>query len=74
VNVWFYARDDHDVPEVIRSGGSILDPAQIRRVPDAEFPWDQCNYASHFDPHNIVFDLTFCASTFRCYRLERKQG
>ena len=32
--------------------------------PDAVFPLaaDSCDYASHFDAHNFVFDLTFCVS------------
>ena len=62
VNVWFFPRDDHDVPSMVRFGGNIFDPAQITRTPDAEFPWDHCDYSAHFDPHQIIFDLTFCAS------------
>ena len=32
--------------------------------PDAVFPLaaDNCDYGSHFDAHNFVFDLTFCVS------------
>jgi len=32
--------------------------------PEAAFKFEDCDYASHFDAHQILFDLTFCVNTF----------
>ncbi|THH13545.1 hypothetical protein EW146_g6682 [Bondarzewia mesenterica] len=29
-------------------------------TPDAYFPNTDCNFSTHFGPHNIIINLTFC--------------
>jgi hypothetical protein len=65
INVWFWPRDDEDVPSDI-----IDDPMRMTLdgdwgIPDAAFPATTCDYSSHFDAHAMVFDLTFCVSALR---------
>lgn len=61
--VYFWPRNDGSVPADIKSGGNSVNPASWGE-PEALFPTDSCNWAQHFDAHNIVFDLTFCVSAF----------
>lgn len=35
-------------------------------TPSANFPDTDCDIASHFGPHNIIINLTFCAFFFLC--------
>lgn len=59
VKIWFWARDDNNVPYGVKHcDGSDLDPAW--GDPDAYFPMDNCDYDSHMNDHCMVFDLTFC--------------
>ncbi|KAJ7901768.1 glycoside hydrolase family 16 protein [Mycena olivaceomarginata] len=59
--VWFWPRDSCSVPIEVSQGFSAIDPNPfLWGQPDAAFPTDNCDYESHFDPHRIVFDLTFC--------------
>ncbi|KAJ6593842.1 glycoside hydrolase family 16 protein [Mycena capillaripes] len=61
IYVWFWSRNDSTVPIEVSQGLSTVNPDQsLWGVPDAAFPTDSCDCSSHFDPHNIVFDLTFC--------------
>ena len=68
VKVWFFPRTQHDdIPEVIRYGGqkgTPIYPDSTWGLPAAIFPFypEYCNYETHFDPHILVFDLTFCVS------------
>lgn len=71
IRVWFWQRDDPTVPqevetsspEFVIAGPSTITPNPTWGTPDAEFPvGDWCDYDSHFDPHMMVFDLTFCVS------------
>lgn len=62
INVWFWSRlDDSVPPEVSQLEISVSTDAW--GVPLASFPSTSCDYESHFDPHQIVFDLTFCVSS-----------
>lgn len=65
VYVWFFGRNDPSVPSGIR-GGDHVNPDQSWGKPDARFPsTEKCNFAKHFDAHEIIFDLTFCVSNLR---------
>ena len=69
IRVWFWQRDDPTAPGEIRNGSpellvvglTTIQPNPTWGTPDAAFPvGDFCDYDSHFDPHMMVFDLTFC--------------
>ncbi|KAJ7497235.1 glycoside hydrolase family 16 protein [Mycena latifolia] len=61
IHMWFWSRNDSTVPLEVSQGISTVNPdPTLWGVPDATFPADECDYASHFDAHKIVFDLTFC--------------
>lgn len=61
--IWFWERNDWDVPFEIASGLDDLTPEVFRSQPDASFPsTGTCNFAEHFDAHTIVFDTTLCVS------------
>lgn len=71
IRVWFWQRDDPSVPSEVQhsqpdffiAGPTTISPNPTWGAPDAEFPvGDWCDYGSHFDPHVMVFDLTFCVS------------
>ena len=45
----------------MRGGAGVVAPDPTWGVPAAAFPvGDWCGYDAHFDPHVMVFDLTFC--------------
>ncbi|KAH8119293.1 2 beta-glucans in both donor and acceptor sites of Gh16 Laminarinase 16a [Phellopilus nigrolimitatus] len=60
VYVYFWARNDPSVPAEVKSGAKTINPSFSWGEPEARFPTDSCNWAQHFDAHNIVFDLTLC--------------
>jgi len=63
VQIWFWDRNDWDVPFEIASGLAVLTPEVFRSQPDASFPSTcTCNFDEHFDAHTIVFDTTLNSS------------
>ena len=62
INIWFWSRNDTTVPTSVSEGADTIVPDGSWGIPDATFPPDTCNYESHFDAHQLVFDLTFCVS------------
>lgn len=60
INVWFWSRLDPTVPAAVRTGGKWIFPDLTWGLPGATFPSDGCDYASHFNAHQIIFDLTLC--------------
>ncbi|KAI0744178.1 concanavalin A-like lectin/glucanase domain-containing protein [Daedaleopsis nitida] len=69
VRVWFWSRADPRVPREIKyapkpgffTGQPSIYPTPLWGLPEADFPLrEQCEYDSHFDPHLLTFDLTFC--------------
>jgi hypothetical protein len=67
IKIYFWSRDSLYVPPEIRdcgAGGEYLYPDDSWGTPAADFPMcpDLCDYNSHFNAHQIVFDLTFCVS------------
>lgn len=75
IRVWFWRRDDPTVPQAVANKGltnfvfgdaPVITPDPSWGTPAAFFPvGDFCDYDGHFDPHIMVFDLTFCVSS-RC--------
>jgi len=61
ISVWFWSRRDPNVPDEVRSGEDSISPKSWG-MPSAWFPSTNCDYASHFNAHSIIFDLTFCVS------------
>jgi len=60
VYAYFWSRNDLSVPQEVATGSSNINPDNWG-TPVARYPSsDTCNFASHFDAHQIVFDLTFC--------------
>ncbi|KAG6812592.1 hypothetical protein H0H92_001943 [Tricholoma furcatifolium] len=59
VSVWFWTRDDPSVPGAILQGRPTIS-TDSWKIPDAHFPSDSCDYPSHFDAHEITFDITLC--------------
>ncbi|KAF7321334.1 GH16 domain-containing protein [Mycena kentingensis (nom. inval.)] len=59
VNVWFWTRNDSNLPMEIDKNLPTINP-QYWGTPEAFFPTTQCSYDGHFNAHNVVFDLTFC--------------
>ncbi|KAA1472515.1 2 beta-glucan [Dentipellis sp. KUC8613] len=59
VKIWFWTRDDANTPSDIKNGASSLNTDNWGR-PDAYFPNTDCDFSSHFSPHNIIINLTFC--------------
>ncbi|KAH7910586.1 concanavalin A-like lectin/glucanase domain-containing protein [Hygrophoropsis aurantiaca] len=55
ISVWFLNRD-------LFSSPYVLDPSLLQTIrPNAHFPMgSNCDYAQHFNAHQIIFDLTFC--------------
>lgn len=63
VYVWFWSRNDNSVPAAVKSADSSLSPDDSWGLPEARFPSTaSCDFSSHFNAHQIVFDLTFCVS------------
>jgi hypothetical protein len=60
INVWFWSRTDPTVPDEVRSGRNSVSPDSSWGWPSAAFPSTSCDYASHFNAHEIIFDLTLC--------------
>ncbi|KAI0769731.1 concanavalin A-like lectin/glucanase domain-containing protein [Trametes elegans] len=63
VRIWFWGRDDCTVPEEVRAPkpGQEVHPTLWWGLPEAAFPLgENCDYESHFAPHQLTFDLTFC--------------
>jgi len=59
IKVWFWGRHDTSIPSGIQSGAATIDTSNWGK-PFASFPNTQCNIASKFGKHNLIFDLTFC--------------
>ena len=60
IKVWFWPRGSFSIPDDVKEDCGTVKP-DWWGTPTAYFPTgDNCNYEDHFDPHMIVFDLTFC--------------
>ncbi|KAG8849338.1 hypothetical protein FRB96_000874 [Tulasnella sp. 330] len=59
IMMWFWSRQDASVPDDVRDGSFTINP-DAWGEPEAVFSPSGCDISSHFDAHEIVFDLTFC--------------
>jgi len=60
VSMWFWSREEWDaVPLDVREGDVLVNPDEWG-TPEVVFSPAGCDFRSHFDAHEIVFDLTFC--------------
>ncbi|KAJ6552274.1 2 beta-glucan [Mycena vulgaris] len=57
--VWFWARNDPNVPSDVVAGGSTV-ITDAWGTPSASFPSTTCDIADMFVAHNIIINLTFC--------------
>ncbi|TCD70340.1 hypothetical protein EIP91_003969 [Steccherinum ochraceum] len=70
VRIWFWSRNEATIPadvsnpsQDLLSGQDHIYPDDSWGTPEAVFPLGEdgmCDYEKHFDPHALVFDLTFC--------------
>ncbi|TBU64696.1 laminarinase [Dichomitus squalens] len=59
VKVWLWLRNSGSIPNDVLNGGTSVDTDKWG-TPLADFPSASCDMASHFGPHNIIINLTFC--------------
>ena len=59
VKVWFWPRGSGATPSDVASGAASVNTDNWG-TPFADFPSTSCDMASHFGPHNVVINLTFC--------------
>lgn len=59
IKVWFWSRTANNVPADVLHGSKAVNTANWGE-PQAFFPNTDCDIASHFGPHNIIINLTFC--------------
>ncbi|CCM05071.1 uncharacterized protein FIBRA_07277 [Fibroporia radiculosa] len=61
IRVWFWPRNATDVPPAVLFAEPFILPDLTWPTPTAYFPMGaDCNYETHFNAHQFVFDLTFC--------------
>ncbi|PFH49979.1 glycoside hydrolase family 16 protein [Amanita thiersii Skay4041] len=60
INIWFWSRNDWTVPSDVKYGSPNVTIGWNWPPPDVRFQYEQCDYDAHFDPHAMIFDLTFC--------------
>jgi len=67
VRIWFWSRNEATIPDEIRNpptdSSQDIFPQDSWGMPEAVFPLgsgSSCDYDSHFNAHQLVFDLTFC--------------
>ncbi|KAF9446477.1 glycoside hydrolase family 16 protein [Macrolepiota fuliginosa MF-IS2] len=59
IKIWFWSRAETDIPADVRNGETTVNTANWG-TPGAYFPNTSCSLSSHFGPHNIIINLTFC--------------
>lgn len=59
ISIFFWERTSDSVPSDVKSPGSSVDTSNWG-TPAAYFPDTDCDFSTHFGPHNIVINLTFC--------------
>ncbi len=62
VAVYFWARNDTSVPHAVKHGEYAIEVDDTWGEPEAFFPTTSCDFDSHFNAHQIIFDLTLCVS------------
>lgn len=59
IKIFFWERTSDSVPSDVTSPGSSINTSNWG-TPAAYFPDTDCNFSTHFGPHNIIINLTFC--------------
>ncbi|KAH0835850.1 glycoside hydrolase family 16 protein [Lanmaoa asiatica] len=59
ISIYFWERGSSTVPSQVSSPGSTVDTSTWGE-PVAYFPSTDCDFSTHFGPHNIIINLTFC--------------
>ncbi|KZT60282.1 glycoside hydrolase family 16 protein [Calocera cornea HHB12733] len=59
ISVWFWPRNSATVPAAVKAGARTVSTKTFG-TPDSTFVSSQCDFGTHFEPHNIIFDLTLC--------------
>ncbi|KAI6121440.1 glycoside hydrolase family 16 protein [Pisolithus sp. B1] len=64
INIYFWERGSSSVPNDVQHPGTSVNTNDWARLhtgtPAASFPNTDCNFSTHFGPHNIIINLTFC--------------
>ncbi|KAJ8456380.1 hypothetical protein ONZ45_g6588 [Pleurotus djamor] len=60
IKVWHWSNADPNIPTDVKSNFAYLEPNSWG-PPEAHFPTSQeCDYDSHFNSHQAIFDITLC--------------
>lgn len=59
INIYFWERGSSSVPNDVQHPGTSVNTNDWG-TPAASFPNTDCNFSTHFGPHNIIINLTFC--------------
>ncbi|KIJ63545.1 glycoside hydrolase family 16 protein [Hydnomerulius pinastri MD-312] len=59
IKIYFWERGSTSVPSDVKTPGSTVNTSNWG-TPAAYFPNTDCDLSSHFGPHNIIINLTFC--------------
>lgn len=59
IKIYFWGRGSSSVPNDVQHPGTSVNTGNWG-IPAASFPDTDCNFSTHFGPHNIIIDLTFC--------------
>ncbi|KAI6135709.1 glycoside hydrolase family 16 protein [Pisolithus croceorrhizus] len=59
INIYFWERGSSSVPSDVQHPGTSVN-TNSWGTPTASFPNTDCNFSTHFGPHNIIINLTFC--------------
>jgi hypothetical protein len=57
--VWFWSRDDFDVPSDVAHTRPFVNP-DAWGTPAAYFPSTSCDFSTYFNAHNIIINLSLC--------------
>ncbi|KAI6026144.1 glycoside hydrolase family 16 protein [Pisolithus microcarpus] len=59
IKIYFWERGSSSVPNDVQYSGTSVNTSNWG-IPAASFPDTDCNFSTHFGPHNIIINLTFC--------------
>ncbi|KIJ63544.1 glycoside hydrolase family 16 protein [Hydnomerulius pinastri MD-312] len=59
ISIYFWERGSSSVPSEVSTPGNTVDTSTWGE-PAAYFPSTDCDFSTHFGPHNIIINLTFC--------------
>ncbi|KAI6032879.1 glycoside hydrolase family 16 protein [Pisolithus orientalis] len=59
IRIYFWERGSSSVPDDVQYPGTSVN-TDSWGTPAAYFPDTDCDFSTHFGPHNIIINLTFC--------------